>query len=494
MEWLKRIFSYSELEKSLLNSSTEPSLFTKYSETVSACGEEIHIVNAPASNNKKIALAHRAIFVHGLGGNALCFAHIGESIDQFCGIVVIDLPGSGKSPPAKDKSIYNPFRLVELINEVIEITCKGSPFVMIGHSYGTTHCLRVATGRLKDQCLGVICISPPFHMPLSPYLRTTLRYTPVTVFNTLFRSRDRVGGLYSPSVNRMVSTQASTFAREQQMRINLHSDSSVVLETIIRMQFYDPEIDFYPSCPVLVICASDDKVCPTSRSKELYETLKEHTAAEFYEISNAGHAVLFERYEIISGVVSSFFADKVDERLSLSWQLRHLASMDDKWSLKNEEKWKNLEPVSDFVGDTFFKGMKVLREGDAIHSPAAFEKLHPEVRFIIDISREVPPYDPATFNRVEYTKYPTVSKVPPSKIEVNNWIALVNDLRKSLNPGEAIGVHCHYGFNRTGFFVCSYLVQQLNYTVAAAIDAYAKARPPGMRHQHFINELYVRYE
>jgi hypothetical protein len=49
------------------------------------------------------------------------------------------------------------------------------------------------------------------------------------------------------------------------------------------------------------------------------------------------------------------------------------------------------------------------------------------------------------------------------------------------------------GFNRTGFFIVCYLVERLGYDVQSAIDEFAKQRPNGIKHAHFIDELFVRY-
>ncbi|KAF0727432.1 mRNA-capping enzyme-like, partial [Aphis craccivora] len=61
------------------------------------------------------------------------------------------------------------------------------------------------------------------------------------------------------------------------------------------------------------------------------------------------------------------------------------------------------------------------------------------------------------------------------------------------NFSQYIGVHCTHGFNRTGFFVVSYLVEELHYDVASAIRHFAAARPPGIYRQNYIDELYIRY-
>lgn len=49
------------------------------------------------------------------------------------------------------------------------------------------------------------------------------------------------------------------------------------------------------------------------------------------------------------------------------------------------------------------------------------------------------------------------------------------------------------GFNRTGFFIVCYLVERLGYDVQDAIDEFAKQRPQGIKHAHFIDGLFVRY-
>jgi protein-tyrosine phosphatase len=49
------------------------------------------------------------------------------------------------------------------------------------------------------------------------------------------------------------------------------------------------------------------------------------------------------------------------------------------------------------------------------------------------------------------------------------------------------------GFNRTGFFVCCYLIERLGMRVEDAIGLFAECRPPGVRHAHFLKELRERY-
>jgi protein tyrosine phosphatase len=200
-----------------------------------------------------------------------------------------------------------------------------------------------------------------------------------------------------------------------------------------------------------------------------------------------------ERPEVVCGVVGDFVAQHVDDRLSMAWQLAYVASQTDKWSLKNEVKWRSVEPVGKVIELCKVLGMKTLRQDDDVHSPPLLEANHPEIAVVVDISREHPPYDPKTFRRVTYHKFPTVSKIPPSRAEVRRFIDLIDKIRENSAPDTAIAVHCHYGFNRTGFFICCYLIERANASVKDAIAAFKESRPPGIKHDHFIDELYVRY-
>ena len=61
------------------------------------------------------------------------------------------------------------------------------------------------------------------------------------------------------------------------------------------------------------------------------------------------------------------------------------------------------------------------------------------------------------------------------------------------HPLDIIGVHCTHGFNRTGFLICSYLVEKLDYSIDMAVRLFADARPPGIYKPDYLDELYKRY-
>ncbi|KAI0878394.1 dual specificity phosphatase catalytic domain-containing protein [Hypoxylon argillaceum] len=219
----------------------------------------------------------------------------------------------------------------------------------------------------------------------------------------------------------------------------------------------------------------------------------------------AGHALLYTpaTVRILAGLVSDFMNERITCRFSLGWQLQHL-SREGKWDVKNLAKWKGVRPVSEPIGGVF-RALKTLREVDEEHCPKIFAaKWGNEIKDIIDISHADPVYDPKSFgDNIKYHKFPTVSKIPPTDIEVAGFIDLVDKVRKDQKQRSSteanwsedyvIGVHCHYGFNRTGYFVVCYLIERCGYGVQKAIDTFAEARPNGIRHSHFLDRLFVRY-
>ncbi|KAK4542887.1 hypothetical protein LTR36_006076 [Oleoguttula mirabilis] len=229
----------------------------------------------------------------------------------------------------------------------------------------------------------------------------------------------------------------------------------------------------------------------------------------------AAHGLMYatSTVRILSGLIEGFLSKHVDEHLGLGWQLQHLTTSG-KWDVKNLKKWQSVDPCSAPIAD-IFRAMKTMREVDDIHNPKEFVKhfsssvIPDGVAMVVDISHESPVYNPKGLEEggVEYHKFPTVSKLPPTADEVEHFISLIDQLRRSprlqnnssrsLESGQmvhpTIGVHCHYGFNRTGFFIVCYLVERLGYKLQDAIDEFAEKRAPGIKHEHFKNELYVRY-
>jgi pimeloyl-ACP methyl ester carboxylesterase/protein-tyrosine phosphatase len=300
---------------------------------------------------------------------------------------------------------------------------------------------------------------------------------------------------------------------------------------------------------ILLIAGADDAITPPVEAIQIARWLGDSTelsikpAETYHSIakttdgkphfeliilqSPASHALIYAPLTVraISSNIQHFFCNAITEHLSLGWQLQHMTT-GGKWDVKNLAKWSAVEPVSRPIAGVF-RAMKTLREVDGTHTPKSFVKRWSpggefgrmgfdglgSVAAVVDISHDSPVYDPIGLEDggVIYRKFPTVSKLPPTMDEVRQFVELIDSLREELkemeekdgsapaggsnkSPPLLIAVHCHYGYNRTGFFVVTYMVERLGWPLKEAIANYQEIRGSGgIRHEHFIDELYGRY-
>ncbi|KAK9453494.1 Alpha/Beta hydrolase protein [Dipodascopsis uninucleata] len=476
---------------------------------------KVRVVHTKAATTRNPLPASLPVFVmiHGLGGQVSQFDALIDVTTNYADILAIDMPGCGGSPydPTLPRSYYTTDSLIRLLEKVI--TAELGPereIILIGHSLGSAVCCYLSK-LVEHRCRALICICPP--TPLSDSMKRMqlyLTYAPTFLFD-VFRYNDRKGGLNSPSIERgygdleSLDEQHQLRMRRRQLRWNLQVRTPVWLKIFTGTKIPEGEDWAQVRVPTLVIGAVLDKVTPVDAVDFVTSFINGCNANQGRELAksvlipHAGHMCLVEVPETVCGLINDFIIDNVDQRISLGWQLAELATRDDKWSLKNEEKWRKVQLMSPIIGPSCFRAMKTLRQDDPEQNPMAVEKRFPDITDIIDISRDHhPPYDPQSFKRIRYHKFPTVSKMPPTRSQVNGFIELVDRIKSQSRDGVGkhnivIGVHCHYGFNRTGFVICSYMIQRMGISVRDAIEYFKEAKPPGIKHPHFIDELYVRY-
>lgn len=419
--------------------------------------------------------------------------------------------------------------------------------ILIGHSMGSHLLIKLATKLPRSRVEGLVLLSPPpLDDDLSEVLgsKSGLSFTKILSFMwwltrfpfvlNLFRKWDRIGGLYSHSVLRQLPAEASLHMKLRQFRWNLDIETPILLRYISGFnraktselvdavsRFNDNPSDTNTYEKTLLIGGIEDKVTSISIISGIYDFLlktMQRKVAHMVQVKNAGHSLLLAKPEFISGMVLNHIELKFPERLHLSpaWVLGLKATISgDKWGLKNELKWRQTQAISynitrrDGSDIAPILGMKTLREDDPDHSPQVVESkfyggeevcidghvIKGSLIAIVDISADIPPYLPKSFQHIQYYKCATVSKVVPDASAIRRFIQLIEDILSNTNDSNPlVAVHCHYGFNRTGFLICCYLVERLGWTVAEAVEGFKVAKRPGIKHQHFIDALYVRYE
>ncbi|EEH11054.1 dual specificity phosphatase [Histoplasma capsulatum G186AR] len=465
------------------------------------------------------------VFIHGLGGSLTQFHPLLTSLVNVAPCFGIDLPGCGLSSfSPKSWAAYSVEALATLLAVAIDQYRdkeRGQKIVLIAHSLGCSLSALIASSEsplmlsLQEHIIGLIAVCPPAGHPLEKTTESFRRllYIPNPIFD-LFRRWDRRGGPNSPSVMSFGSTSRITKPEEVTKILEYFNRDHGTLPIFPESQPARGGVgdentppDARPSLKGRVGRNLTNTVSPSGLSKPENTTSGGKKGIKAYIFpAPASHALLYDRHtcRTLSGLIQDFFPKYIDPRLSLGWQLQHLTTSK-KWDVKNLEKWKAIDSVSDVMGDTFV-AMKTLREVDEIHTPIPFaQKWKGRIYAVIDISHESPVYDPTQLEKsgIQYHKLPTVSKIPPTIDEVRDFVSLVVRLEEEISaisnalPDGALrpvlGVHCHYGFNRTGFFVVSYLIEKKGFSVQGAIDEFERCRPPGIKHEHFIDTLFVRY-
>lgn len=186
------------------------------------------------------------------------------------------------------------------------------------------------------------------------------------------------------------------------------------------------------------------------------------------------------------------------------------APVDESVVLKNWAKWWHVEAVGRFALPSARRASGVWSErarcaerGGLVpmkmpyrgtdrhatnHTVDSLREAFP-VTLIVDLQSDGEAYalDSSVCRRVRLVSR---SKAAPARELVDQFIALVEP---HVRAGRHAAVHCHYGFNRTGFLCAAYLIECHGYSPDAAIDEFVRVRPPGIKHEHFKDELRARY-
>ncbi|SAM09412.1 hypothetical protein [Absidia glauca] len=496
-----------DMEKRLLE-QPEPSIITDHTQFVEVHGHRLRIVHIIHELGSKVPLI---VFIHGLGGQVAQWQRQLEYFSQTAHVLAIDLLGCGKSEVTSQWNPYTTSSLVQDIEALLMDRYKNPSTVLIAHSYGCSLATFIAASPVMQQRIKALVLISPKDCMDDKQVKglKKLRWVPDWLFD-FARTADRRGGLHSTSIERLLGPEVPEDLRKRQLQWNLASRTSVYKRIVCGASFPDRQVYQQVKAGVLLIGGSADQVILPSDmhlirghllfgggtdSVDSTETLKR--IPEPYVIANVGHMPMIVKPELVNPVISEFLIKNCGlDTLSSAWQILNKTKGENIWDLKNYKKWSQTANITAGpIGISLFRAMKVMRQTDPVHCPPAFLATYPEIGFIIDLSKDVPPYRTSDFDNstIEYIKFRTVSKIPPLKEDVDKFIDLASKCWL-VRPDAQIAVHCHYGFNRTGFFICCYMIERLGVSVTDALQAFAEARPPGIRHAHFKDELYLRYE
>lgn len=95
-------------------------------------------------------------------------------------------------------------------------------------------------------------------------------------------------------------------------------------------------------------------------------------------------------------------------------------------------------------------------------------------------------------NNILYHNIPlSTGDAMPSNEQLQRFVKICKDFILQ-HPYGIIAVHCLYGFNGTGFLICTFLCRELHMTIESAISHFAERRKPGIYEQHYLDTLIER--
>ncbi|CAO3628765.1 unnamed protein product [Cunninghamella blakesleeana] len=297
-------------EQELLDEE-ESDFLTNHTSYVSINDHELRIIDIPHNNEKSPLM----VFVHGLGGQVGNWEYQLQHYAKSNHVLALDLLGSGFSEITNGWEEYQTQSLVNDVIQLIELFSHGKPIIIVGHSYGC--CISTFTAaslrpELRSQLKGMVLISPKAGLEKDQLKgQKFLPWIPDFILDAS-RVKDRQGGLYSKSVERLLGSNAPDHLRRQQLRWNLMSRTNVYKRIAVGAQF--PTDDIYKKLgdlKILFIGGEEDKITPpkdmdTIKSKLIQNQTQIHPP---HVIPNVGHMSLFVIPDTVNKYIDDFLLE-----------------------------------------------------------------------------------------------------------------------------------------------------------------------------------------
>ena len=266
--------------------------------------------NCSSQDNQKLF-----VFVHGLGGQLHQFLNLISSLESKHGCLAFDLPGHGFSQVSLDPNSYRLDTFVKILHEMVDFArarSKAQKIILVGHSYGCQIIAVAAYEKRIHDLYHLVMIAPKAfisNMELSKL--KYLPFAPILVLEFL-RWLDKVGGISSVSVSRMVSKNASKSIRQMQLSYNCHTPSIAIKYTLLGMrQITSPPSNLYEylaNTPTFLVSPLDDQTCPHSRNGQQIINWMHLNESSYLTLKKTGHSVMLERPNEVATVFKSLFS------------------------------------------------------------------------------------------------------------------------------------------------------------------------------------------
>lgn len=221
------------------------------------------------------------VFLHGWGQNIQMMEPLGNNFVKDYNILIVDLPGFGKSEEPKD--VWTVYDYCECIRELLKSLNIENP-ILVGHSFGGKISLVYAS---KYKVKKLVALASPFckeqkKVPLKTKVYKFIKKVPVL-------------NLLEPVVKKMVGSKDYQNASEMMRKILVCTVNTELYEDLPKIK-----------CPTLLIWGTNDTAVPINRAYELEKIIKDAGVVKY---EGATHYAYLERlYEVLK-VLEVFFKD-----------------------------------------------------------------------------------------------------------------------------------------------------------------------------------------
>ncbi|QDZ20658.1 protein-tyrosine phosphatase [Chloropicon primus] len=115
-----------------------------------------------------------------------------------------------------------------------------------------------------------------------------------------------------------------------------------------------------------------------------------------------------------------------------------------------------------------------------------------QVGLIVDLCNHDCLYREDIPDGVRYQHIWCIAKEVPGDEFIQQFVEVVGNFHDQ-HPDQFVAVHCSYGFNRTGFMICCYLILKRKLSIEEAMKKFKESRDPGIKHEKFKKELCRRF-
>ena len=225
------------------------------------------------------------VLLHGWGQNIEMMQGIGNKFSSTNRIIIVDLPGYGKSEEPKE--VWTVDDYVLFLKELLDKLNVNNP-IIIGHSFGGKIGLLYAT---KYAVKKLICLASPFKKNSK---KTSLKIK-------ILKAAKKI-----PILNKLES-----FAKRHIGSTDYKQASDMMRKILVKTVNYDISDQLYKiKCPTLLIWGTMDKAVSINDAYEL-EKLIDDCGLVTYE--GCSHYAYLERFDQTIRVLKSFIGDEKNE-------------------------------------------------------------------------------------------------------------------------------------------------------------------------------------